>query len=142
MKPPEEHSEDSSGEASASHASPEEHSRQTAARLRDTVAELAFQLRPFPSFHGMTTLQAIELELPPGSGFLPPPELGCVVVLEDGEISELDLKLISGPDNSADFDQIEEFTELDLPPEQFIAYATVAVQLLQAEIERRGGAIS
>jgi len=61
-------------------------------------------------------------------------------VLEDGEISELDLKLISGQDNSADFDQIEEFTELDLPAEQFIAYATVAVQLLQAEIERRGGA--
>ena len=70
---------------------------------------------------------------------VPPPQLGCVVVLEDGEISELDLKLISGPDNSSDFDQIEEFTELDLPPEQFIAYAKVAVQLLQAEIERRGG---
>ena len=87
----------------------------------------------------MNTLRAIELELPAGSGFEPPPQLGCVVVLEDGEISELDLKLISGPDNSSDFDQIEEFTELDLPPEQFIAYAKVAVQLLQAEIERRGG---
>ena len=87
----------------------------------------------------MKTLRAIELELPAGSGFQPPPQLGCVVVLEDGEISELDLKLISGPDNSADFDQIEEFTKLDLPPEQFIAYAKVAVQLLQAEIERRGG---
>ncbi|MCH2675566.1 MAG: hypothetical protein VYC59_07440 [Chloroflexota bacterium] len=103
---------------------------------------MASQLRPFPPFFGMNTLRAIELELPPGSGFQPPPELGCVVVLEDGEISELDLKLIGGPDNSADFDQIEEFTELDLASDVFIAYATVAVQLLQAEIERRDGPAS
>ena len=61
------------------------------------------------------------------------------MVLEDGDISELDLKLISGPDNSAGLDQIEEFTELNLPPEQFIAYASVAVRLLQNEIERRTG---
>ena len=88
----------------------------------------------------MSTIQAIELELPAGSGFQPPPELGCVVVLPDGEISELDLKNIPGPDGPADVDQVEEFTELDLPPEQYIAYATVAVQLLQAEIERRAGA--
>ena len=101
------------------------------------VSDLALRLRPFPSFFGMNTLRAIELELPPGSEFRSSPELGCVVVLEDGEISELDLKFISGPDNSAGFDQIEEFTELDLPPEQFIAYASVAVRLLQAEIARR-----
>ena len=91
---------------------------------------LASQLRPFPSFNGMNTLRAIELELPPGSGFQPPPELGCVVVLEGGEISELDLKSIAGPDGPADIDQVE----------QFIAYATVAAQLLQAEVDLRGGA--
>ena len=135
MNPPEERYE----AGQASYTPPEDHSRQTAESLRDSVSELASQLRPFPPFFGMNTLRAIELELPAGSEFQPPPQLGCVVVLEDGEISELDLKLISGPDNSADFDQIEEFTELDLPPEQFIAYAKVAVQLLQAEIERRGG---
>ncbi len=61
------------------------------------------------------------------------------MVLADGEISELDLKMIPGPDGPADVDQVEEFTELDLPPEQYIAYATVAVRLLQAEIKRRGG---
>ena len=132
-------SEDSFREALASHTPQEEHPRQIAERLRKVLSELASALRPFPSFFGMNTLRAIELELPAGSGFEAPPQLGCVVVLEDGEISELDLKLISGPDNSADFDQIEEFTKLDLPPEQFIAYAKVAVQLLQAEIERRGG---
>ena len=121
------------------HPSPEEHSRETAERLRAMVAELATQLRPFPPFLGMNTLQAIELELPRGSGFQPPPELGCVVVLPGGEILELDLKMIPGPYGPSDVDQVEQFTELDLPPEQYIAYATVAAQLLQEEIGRRGG---
>ncbi len=132
--------EENSPQDPGAHLSPEEHSRETAERLRAAVAELAAQLRPFPGFFGMSTIQAIELELPAGSGFQPPPDLGCVVVLPDGEISELDLRNIPGPDGPADVDQVEEFTGLDLPPEQYIAYATVAVQLLQAEIERRGGA--
>ena len=119
-------------------ASPEDHARATADRLRTTVAELASQLRPFPGFFGMSTLQAIELELPSGSGVQPPPELGCVVILQDGQISELDLMNIAGPDGPDAVDQVERFTELDLPADQYIAYATVAVRLLQAEIERRG----
>jgi hypothetical protein len=119
--------------------SPEEHSRETAERLRAAVIEMASQLRPFPAFYGMSTIQAIELELPPGSGFEPPPELGCVVVLQDGEISELDLKSAPGPDGPSDIVQVEVFTELELRPEQFIAYATVAIRLLQAEIDRRVG---
>lgn len=119
------------------HPSPEEHAPETAERLRVVVAGLATQLRPFPPFQGMSTLQAIELELPPGSGFQLPPELGCVVVLPDGEISELDLKNIPGPYGPADVDQVEQFTELDLPSEQYIAYATVAVRLLQEEMKRR-----
>lgn len=119
-------------------ASPEDHARATADRLRTTVAELASQLRPFPGFFGMSTLQAIELELPSGSGVQLTPELGCVVILQDGEISELDLMNIAGPDGPDAVDQVERFTELDLPADQYIAYATVAVRLLQAEIERRG----
>jgi len=134
----------SSKEPSASNsmpqASPEDHARATADRLRATVAELASQIRPFPGFFGMSTLQAIELELPSGSGVQPTPELGCVVILQDGEISELDLMNIAGPDGPDDVDQVERFTELDLPANQYIAYATVAVRLLQAEIERRGRA--
>ena len=122
---------------SASFTPSGQQSRQAAERLRETVSELALKLRPFPSFFGMNTLRAIELELPSGCEFRSSPELGCVVVLEGGDISELDLKFISGPDNSAGFDQIEEFTELDLSPEQYIAYASVAVRLLKDEIERR-----
>ena len=137
MTASEEQQRDSSSDSPGPHASPEEHSRETAERLRTAVAELASQLRPFPPFYGMSTLRAIELELPPGPALQPPPELGCVVVLPDGEISELDLRSIPGPDGPAAIDQVEEFTELDLPPEQYIAYATVALQLLQAEMERR-----
>ncbi len=130
-------SEENAEEDQASHTLSEQRLRQIAEGLREKVLELALQLRPFPSFFGMNTLRAIELELPSGCEFRSSPELGCVVVLEGGDISELDLKLISGPDNSAGFDQIEEFTELDLPPAQFIAYASVAVRLLQDEIKRR-----
>ncbi len=139
MTASEKHQPDSSSDSAGTHSSPEEHSRETAERLRVAVAELASQLRPFPPFYGMSTLRAIELELPTGSAVQPPPELGCVVVLPDGEISELDLRNIPGPDGPAAVDQVEEFTELDLPPEQYIAYATVAVQLLQVEIQRRSG---
>ena len=137
MTASEEQQRDSSSDSPSAHASPEEHSRETAERLRTAVAELASRLRPFPPFYGMSTLRAIELELPLGPALQPPPELGCVVVLPDGEISELDLRSIPGPDGPAAIDQVEEFTELDLPPEQYIAYATVALQLLQAEVERR-----
>ena len=126
-------------EPSSRQITPDEHARDTAQRLREAVAGLALELRPFPAFFGMTTLQAIELELPAGSGVQPPPELGCVVVLPNGEISELDLKTIPGSHGPSDIDQVEEFTELDLAPEQYIAYATVAVRLLQEEIKRRGG---
>ena len=127
-----------SDQSSTPQPSPEEHSRETAERLRATVADLASHLRPFPPFLGMSTLQAIELELPPGSELHPPPDLGCVVVLPDGEISELDLMMIPGAYGPADVDHVEQFTDLDLPPGQYIHYATVAVQLLQAEIRRRG----
>ena len=129
--------EENAEEDSASHTPSEHRLLQVAERLRETVSELALQLRPFPSFFGMNTLRAIELELPSGCEFRSSSELGCVVVLEDGDISELDLKLILGPDNSTGFDQVEEFTELDLPPAQFIAYASAAVRQLQDEIERR-----
>tara|TARA_Y100000780_G_C13402013_1_gene308423 strand:- start:32 stop:454 length:423 start_codon:yes stop_codon:yes gene_type:complete len=139
MTASEKHQPDSSSDSPGTHSSPEEHSRETAERLRVAVAELASQLRPFPPFYGMSTLRAIELELPTGTAVQPPSELGCVVVLPDGEISELDLRNIPGPDGPAAVDQVEEFTELDLPPEQYIAYATVAVQLLQVEIQRRSG---
>jgi hypothetical protein len=43
----------------------------------------------------------------------------------------VDLKTIPGACGPAQVRQVEQFTELDLSPEQYIAYATVVVQLLQ-----------
>ena len=95
------------------------------------MIELAIGLRPFPAFMGTNTLQAVELELPVGFGVRPPFELECVAVLPNGEISEVDLTTFLGAYGSAAVDRVEQFTELDLSPEQYIAYATVVVQLLQ-----------
>ncbi len=107
-------------------------------RLRATVVALAAKLDRFPSFYGMTTLQAIELEMPPSPEFQLPNDLGCVVILPNGEISELDLRMIPGAVGPAEVDHVEQLTELDLTPEQYIAYATAAIQVLQVELARQG----
>ena len=117
------------------------HSDESADRLRETVVCLANQVRPFPAFYGMSTLQAIELELPPDLEFQQSADLGCVVLLPNGEISELDLRMIPGAVGPAEVDQVEQFTELDMPANQYIAYATLAVRLLSVEIARQNETI-
>ena len=77
---------------SATTRTPQELMEHTAASLGEAVAEMAAQLRPFPAFMGMTSLQAIELEPPSDSKT----EWGCVVVLPDGDICELELEVIPG----------------------------------------------
>ena len=105
-----------------------------ALRLHELVAELATRLRPFPAFLGMTTIQAVELQ----PGIKDMPDRGCVVVLPDGQICELELKLMAGAEGVSDVDQTEQFTELDLPPDEYIVYAAAAVRLLYQELARRG----
>ena len=111
--------------------------RGMADRLRSTVVALAAKLDPFPSFYGMATLQAIELEMPPGPEFQLPDDIGCVVILPNGQISELDLRMIPGAVGPTEVDHVEQITELDLTPDQYIAYATAALQRLQIEIARQ-----
>ena len=109
---------------------------QAAAQLHDTLVELASRLRPFPPFLNMATVQAIELELPD----LLASELGdpgCVVVLEDGEICELELAVIPGPSGPSDSDQVERYRELDLAPEDYILFAAIAVHTICRELQRR-----
>lgn len=107
----------------------------TAAQLGEAVAELAAQLRPFPAFMGMTSLQAIELEPPAESRNA----WGCVVVLPDGEICELELEVIPGPVGPTDVDQVDRFRPLDLSPTDYIHFATEALRLMARELSRRGG---
>ncbi len=107
----------------------------SAARLRELLAELAHNLRPFPAFLNMASVQAVELEPP----FAPTVDHGCVVVLPEGEICEMDLSVMPGIQGIMDIDQVERFTELELPDEEYIVYAATAIRLLSQELRRRGG---
>ena len=108
---------------------------QAASYLRELLADLASRLRPFPAFLDMVSLQAMELDPLPD----PPEDLGCVVVLPGGEICQLDLKVLPGIEGVLDIDPVEEFTQLDLPPEDYINYAASAVRLIYRELRRRDG---
>ena len=107
----------------------------SAARLKELLAELAQSLRPFPAFLNMDSLQAVELEPP----FAPTTDHGCVVVLPEGEICEMDLSLMPGIQGIMDIDQVERFTELELLADEYIVYAATAIRLLSQELRRRGG---
>ncbi|PKB72719.1 MAG: hypothetical protein BZY75_05720 [SAR202 cluster bacterium Io17-Chloro-G7] len=106
---------------------------QTASRLREVLIDLASRLRPFPAFMNMVSLQAMELEPLPGA----PADLGCVVVLPGGEISELDLRLLPGIEGVRDVDTVEDLTELDLTVEDYIIYASSAIRLIYLELGKR-----
>lgn len=106
---------------------------ETATHLRELVADLASRLRPFPAFLNMVSVQAIELEPTPGG----PQDQGCVVVLPDGEICELDLMALPGIEGITDIDSVEEIRELELLPEEYIEYAVSAIRLLCRELLRR-----
>ena len=107
---------------------------EAAARLRQVLAELASRLRPFPAFLNMTSVQAVELD----PAFRPAADRGCVVVLPGGEICELDLSVMPGIQGIMDIDQVEEFRELELPPEEYIVYAATAIRAMAGELARRG----
>ncbi len=105
-----------------------------AARLRDLLEEMAQALQPFPPFLNMVSVQAVELDPP----FSPKEDRGCVVVAPDGTICSLDLRLIPGAPGETDSGQVAELRELDLPPEEYIVYASAAIRALGEEMRRRG----
>ena len=86
-------------------------------------------------FLNMASVQAVELEPP----FAPTADHGCVVVLPEGEICEMDLSVMPGIQGIMDIDQVERFIELELPDEDYIVYAATAIRLLSQELRRRGG---
>ena len=104
-----------------------------AARLKEMLAQTARSLKPFPAFMGMVSLQAVEIE-PPFRGLK---DRGCVVVLPDGQICELALRVVPGAPGVTDVDQLEEFEELDLPAEEYVIYAAAAIRVLCSELNRR-----
>ena len=106
-----------------------------AQRLENLLAEMARRLRPFPSFLGMTSVQAVEVE----PALAPARDLGCVVVDPEGQLCRLDITAISGIAGISEADQLEEFQPLDLAPLEYIVYATAAIEMLAGELRRRGG---
>jgi hypothetical protein len=107
----------------------------TASQLRDTLKALAASLRPFPSFLGMATLQAVEVE-PQGPGAQA--YAGCIVVCPDGELYTLTLTLIPGPTGLSDTDHVERLESLDLPPQEYIPYAREAIETLERRLKQPG----
>ena len=107
---------------------------ETAAALGETLAELAGRLRPFPAFLGMASVQAVELEPP----LTPARDLGCLVVTPEGRICQLDLRAMPGIAGFAETEAVEEFSEPELSAAEYIIYAATAIQLLAAELRRRG----
>ena len=107
---------------------------EAAQRLETLLAELAGRLRPFPSFLGMTSVQAVEVESPLATER----DLGCVVVDPEGRLCRFDITAISGIAGIAESDQVEEFQPLDLSSLEYVAYASAAIQILAEELRRRG----
>lgn len=107
---------------------------ETAAALGEILAELAGRLRPFPAFLGMASVQAVELEPPLTSGR----DMGCLVVTPEGRICQLDLRAMPGIAGLTETEPVEEFAEAELSAAEYISYAATAIQLLAAELRRRG----
>ena len=116
------------------HSAAETVLEEAVAGLAQILAEMASQLEPFPAFLNMMSVQAIELEPVLQSR----EDRGCLVVCPDGGIRRLELTAIPGVAGVADVDQVEQFQELDLPPEEYIVFAAQAAELLYAELRRRG----
>ena len=106
---------------------------QTAVQLSEAVAEMAGMLQPFPAFMGMASLQAIELEPPLESRN----EWGCVVVLPDGEVCELELEVIPGPAGPTDVDQVDKYKALELSTGDYVHFAACALRLMAGELDRQ-----
>ena len=114
----------------------------TAAQLRELLHAAVAELEPFPSFPNAMFTNAVECE----AGSAGDPERGCVVVMEDGELYELEM----GIDHDAieltgSWDPVtarkETVKKVELHPRDYIVYAyngLVAVTELLLERAEEG----
>jgi hypothetical protein len=109
-----------------------------AERLRELLQDAARSLRPFPPFPGAFFTNAVEVSL---EG-VERPDLGCIVVAEDGELYELEIK-IDFSDEFADPVQArdEKLKKLaDLHPRDYVVLAynalTRLTEIILEESER------
>jgi len=106
-----------------------------AQQLHLLLKEAARALRPFPPFPGAWFTNAVEVDL---EG-VERPDLGCIVVSEDGELYELEMKL-DFSDDVMDMAQArdEKLKKLDdLHPRDYVVLAYNALgQLTELLLER------
>lgn len=106
----------------------------SAVGLRQLLKEAAGRLRPFPPFPGAFFTNAIEVD--PGAGERP--DLGCVVVCEDGDLYELKM---SYDFQSEQVDPVaardEKCEKLDLHPLDYVIYGyTALTRITETLLER------
>jgi hypothetical protein len=109
-----------------------------AEQLRVLLHEAAQELRPFPPFPGAFFTNAVEVSL---EG-VERSDIGCIVVADDGELYELEMKIDFGEEFGEVVDPVqardETLTKLeDLHPRDYIVLAYNALsQLTELLLER------
>jgi len=110
----------------------------TAQQLAVLLKEAALELRPFPPFPGAFFTYGIEVNL---EG-VERPDLGCIVVGEDGDLYELEMKIDFGDEFGEVVDAVQARDETlkkleDLHPRDYIILAYNALsQLTELLLER------
>jgi len=114
-----------------------------AQQLGVLLKEAALALRPFPPYPGAFFTYGVEVDL---EG-VERPDLGCIVVGEDGELYELEMKIDFGDDFGEVLDPVQARDETlkkldDLHPRDYIILAYNALsqltELLMAQAEAGG----
>lgn len=113
----------------------------TAQQLRLLLEETARAVRPFPPFPGAFFTNAVEVAL----DGVERADLGCIVVAEDGELYELEMKIDFGEEFGDVIDPVqareENLKKLDeLHPRDYVVLAYNALtQLTEILLEREDG---
>ncbi len=113
--------------------------RRAAEELRAQLRTVAAQIDPFPAFPGAVFAYGIEVE-PTGGGS---PELGCVILGDDGALYELEIGLDDTNSQQqvvadASTERHEELVPLDVPPDVFAMYAHAALHAAADYLEAQG----
>jgi hypothetical protein len=110
-----------------------------AQQLRILLEEAAKALRPFPPFPGAFFTNAVEVSL---EG-VERPDLGCIVVAEDGTLYELEMKIDFGEEFGDVIDPVQARDETlarleDLHPRDYVVLAYNALGQLTELLFERG----
>ena len=107
--------------------------RRDVAALRDELVAAAQSLDPIPAFPGAAFAYGIEIVPSEGED----PELGCVILGNDGALYELQIGIddtkASPAVVDASIERHEELVPLDVPDEVYVRYARAALE----EVARR-----